>query len=445
MSTTLIRDALIINEGQRMHQDVLIRAGRIARVGDNLSAPADGEIVEAHGRALIPGMIDDQVHFREPGLEHKGNIATESKAAVAGGITSYMEMPNTQPPATSSEQIMAKKQRARGRSAANYSFYLGATNDNIDDIRALDPNLAAGIKIFMGASTGNMLVDNVTTLEHIFRDAPCIITTHCEDTPMIRERMRQAQERYGRDIPASAHPWIRSAEACLKSSTLAVELARTHGSQLHVLHLTTATELDLFTPGAIDNKAITAEACVHHLYYCDEDYPRLGHQIKCNPAIKSASDRAALIQGLVEGRLDIIATDHAPHTRAEKFNDDYTQAAAGLPLVQFALPMALELMHDGHLSLEQIVEKTSHNIARRFQIAERGFIREGYWADLALLDLEGRFPVREDEVLYHCGWSPLSGDTLRSRIASTWVNGRLVWNGRKVLHDAAGQAMVFMR
>lgn len=443
--SSLIRNALIINEGTRQNADVLIRHGRIERIDTQISAPAGATVFEAEGKTLVPGMIDDQVHFREPGLEHKGNFATESRAAVAGGITSFMEMPNTQPPTTTLEALADKYQRARGRCAGNYAFYLGASNDNIDEIRRLKPNEAAGVKVFMGASTGNMLVDREETLELIFRDAPCIVATHCEDTPRIQHQLQLARERYGLEIPATAHPWIRDAEACYRSSSMAVGLARRHGTRLHVLHLTTARELSLFEAGPIDQKQITAEACVHHLYYCDEDYTTLGNQIKCNPAIKSAADRAALIQALDDGRLDIIATDHAPHQWAEKSTTDYLQAAAGLPLVQHALPMALELSQHGQLSLEQIVEKTSHNVAKRFQVHERGYIREGYWADLVLLDSSHEWQVSQEQLLYHCAWSPLLGRRFSHRVSSTWVNGQQVWDGQRVVREGAGIALEFKR
>ncbi|GAB4192740.1 MAG: dihydroorotase [Wenzhouxiangellaceae bacterium] len=442
---TLIRNALIVTDGQRLTGDVLIRNGRIEQLGGDLKAPAGASEFDAAGRALIPGMIDDQVHFREPGLTHKGDIATESRAAVAGGITSFMEMPNTQPPTVTREALADKYARADGRARANYAFYLGATNDNIDEIRALKADEAAGVKVFMGSSTGNMLVDREETLDLIFRDAPGIITTHCEDTPTINDNLEAARQRYGDAIPIEAHPEIRSVEACYRSSSLAIELARRHHSQLHILHLTTAKEMGHFESGPISDKHITAEVCVHHLHYSADDYSRLGNQIKCNPAVKSAADRAALIKALAEDRLDIIATDHAPHTWEEKTPAQYTRAAAGLPLVQHALPLALELVHDGHLTLEQLITKTSHNVALRYQVRDRGHIREGYWADLALIDLQSPWKVDADQLLYHCGWSPLTGSTLRSRVAATWVNGELMWDGQRAATSAPGRRLEFDR
>jgi len=441
----LITNATLVNEGRQWSADVLIRHGRIERIDAQISAPENAEIIDAQGQHLLPGMIDDQVHFREPGLDQKGNLKTESAAAVAGGITSFMEMPNTQPPTTTHEALAEKYQRASGRCTGNYAFYLGATNDNIDVIRTLDPNQAAGIKVFMGASTGNMLVDRAETLEQIFRDAPCLVATHCEDTPSIQQNLRAAKEKYGVLIPPSAHPEIRDVEACYRSSSMAVALAKEHGTRLHVLHLTTAKELDLFDAGPIANKQITAEACVHHLYFSQEDYATLGNQIKCNPAIKSRDDRAALIRALIDEKLDIIATDHAPHLWVEKSSSDYLQAAAGLPLVQHAMPLALELVHQQHLSLEAVVAKTSHNVAIRYQVKERGYLREGYWADLTLVDMNSPWTVNSEDLMYRCGWSPLKGRTFNSRINRTWVNGYQVWDGQQHSGQFPGVALEFQR
>ncbi|MGV6826824.1 MAG: dihydroorotase, partial [bacterium] len=384
MSDILIKNALLANEGSLKEGDLLIKNGRIARIDTDISAN-NARVVDAVGKVLMPGMIDTQVHFREPGLTHKGDIATESRAAVAGGITSFFEMPNTIPNATKLEVLEDKFALAAGRSYGNFAFYLGAANDNIEEIRRLDKNQTCGIKIFMGASTGNMLVDDTQVLEQIFADAPTAVVTHCEDTPTILANEARYREQYGDEIPMRFHPEIRSVEACYKSSSLAVDLARRFGTRLHVLHLTTAKEMELFEAGDPTQKQITAEACVHHLYFSSDDYEEKGSFIKCNPAVKTAADRDALRQALVDGKLDVIATDHAPHTLEEKQNPSYFKAPAGLPLVQHAVAMALELVHDGILSLPQAVNKMCHAPAQLFNIPERGFLREGYWADLALV------------------------------------------------------------
>ncbi|MDX1570143.1 MAG: dihydroorotase [Xanthomonadales bacterium] len=442
-NSLLIVNATLVNEGRRHAADVLIRDGRIEAIADSLSVAAD-RTIDAAGKWLLPGMIDDQVHFREPGLTHKGDIGSESRAAVAGGITSFMEMPNTNPQTLTLEALEAKYERAAQTAWANYAFYLGASNDNLEEIKRLPPKAAAGIKIFMGASTGNMLVDDETTLRGIFAHAHTPVTTHCEDTPMIQANLAAARERWGDDIPIEAHPEIRSREACLKSSSLAVELAREYGTALHVLHLTTADEMHLFEPGPIQDKQITAEVCVHHLWFCDEDYPELGNRIKCNPAIKTAADRAALREALREGRLDVIATDHAPHTREEK-DGNYAKAAAGLPLVQDALPALLELVDRDVLSLELVVEKTSHNVARRFQVVDRGFIREGYWADLVLVDPESPYTVEVGQVAAKCGWSPFEGQRFASRICCTIVSGSVVYEDGHFAARAGARRLEFFR
>jgi dihydroorotase len=438
--TLLIKNARMVNEGGIENGDLLIRQGRIEKIDHSISSAGIGKVLDAAGAYLLPGMIDDQVHFREPGLTHKAGIWSESRAAVAGGITSFMEMPNTLPPTVTLEALEDKYDIAAHKSIANYAFYLGATNDNLDVIRSLQPGAACGIKIFMGASTGNMLVDNEDTLAGIFRDAPTLITTHCESTPLIQHNLKKAIEKYGRDIPLMEHPVIRSAEACYQSSQMAVELARQHDAQLHVLHLSTAREMELFEPGPVEGKSITAEVCVHFLHFSSEDYPRLGNQIKCNPAIKSPADRDALLKALKDGRLDIIATDHAPHTAEEKASSDYLTAPAGLPLVQDALLSVLELHHDGVLSLEDIVTKTAHNVASRFGVVERGFLREGYWADLVIADTKNGTEISRDRVLSKCGWSPFEGRTFRSSIVATLVNGRLAYHkGEIVEHDTAAR------
>ena len=441
--TTVIRNAQLVNEGQITESDVLLKNGRIEQIDTTIQAPDGAEVVDANGRYLMPGMIDDQVHFREPGLTHKGDFYSESRAAIAGGVTSYMEMPNSKPPTTNAEQLEWKYARAAETSAANFGFYFGTTNDNIDDIRALDPAAACGVKVFMGASTGNMLVDDESILAAIFRDSPVLIATHCESTPMIMANLKLAMAKYGKNIPVTEHARIRSAETCLASSELAVALAKEYQSQLHVLHISTERELDLFTPGPIDGKDITAEACVHFLHFDDSQYEQYGNQIKCNPAIKSASDQAAIIAAIADGRLDIIATDHAPHTIAEKADDNYLSAPAGLPLVQEVVVAALELVHDGKLDLHTVVRGITHNPARRFSVVERGFIREGYHADLILVDMHGSTEVTRERVLSRCGWSPFEGRTFRSRIDSVWVNGALAFDGQQVIEHGAAQRLQF--
>ncbi len=448
MTDTLIVNARLVNEGREFDGDLRIRDGRIEAIGSGLAA-RDGEtVVDAAGRRLLPGMIDDQVHFREPGLEYKADMATESAAAVAGGLTSVMDMPNTSPPTLDAGALEDKYRRAAGRMWANHGFYLGASNDNIEAIRALDPLSAPGIKVFMGASTGNMLVDDPDTLDAIFRDAPTPIITHCEDTPTIEANLAAYKAKYGDDIPVECHPLIRSREACMKSSVLATSLARKHDSRLHVLHISTADELALFEPGPLlradgTRKRITAETCIHFLRFDSRDYPRLGHLIKCNPAIKDPSDREALTAALADGRIDVLATDHAPHTGEEK-QRPYAQAPSGLPLVQHALVAALELVHEGKLTTAQVVQKVSHAPAQLFDVAERGFLREGHFADLVLVD-DTPLQVRREDVLSKCGWSPFDGMTFRSRIAATWVNGTQVWDGTRLLGQAAGHRLKFDR
>jgi len=442
--TLLIKNARMVNEGAITKGDLLVRDGRIAKIASSINAPAQCVVLDAAGAHLLPGMIDDQVHFREPGLTHKAGIWSESRAAVAGGITSFMEMPNTLPPTVTLEALEAKYAIAAEKSLANHAFYLGATNDNLDVIRSLPAGAACGVKIFMGASTGNMLVDNEKTLAGIFRDSPVVIATHCESTPMIQQNLERAMEHYGRDIPISEHPRIRSAEACYQSSSIAVALAREHGAQLHILHLTTAKEMELFEPGPIEGKSITAEVCIHHLQFCSDDYAKLGNRIKCNPAIKTADDRAALRKALKDGRLDIIATDHAPHTVEEKATTDYLKAPAGLPLVQDAMLSTLELFHDGVLSLEEIVTKTAHNVAVRFGVRERGYLREGYWADLVIVDTEKSTTVKQENILSKCGWSPFDGKNFRSRIVTTLVNGAMSWHDGAIVENHAAARLEFL-
>ncbi|HEY0661515.1 MAG TPA: dihydroorotase [Lysobacter sp.] len=442
-SSTLIVNARLVSEGREFDGDLRIEGGRIAQIGPGLDARGSETVIDANGRRLLPGMIHEQVHFREPGLEYKADIATESAAAVAGGLTSFMDMPNTNPPTLDATALEEKYGRAKGRAWANYGFYLGASNDNLDAIQRLNPRSAPGIKVFMGASTGNMLVDNPEILDGIFRDAPTPIITHCEDTPMIDAELARYKAEYGDDIPARFHPDIRSREACFKSTELAISLARRHGSRLHVLHISTADELALFDAGPIEGKRITAETCIHFLRFDRADYERLGHLIKCNPAIKDASDREALVRALAEDVIDVLATDHAPHTLEEKARP-YTSAPSGLPLVQYALVAALELVHEGKLTTAQVVDKFAHAPAKLFDVAERGFLREGYAADLVLVD-DVPFTVQREDVLSKCGWSPFEGTTFHSRIASTWVNGILAWDGRQLVGDANGQRLAFAR
>lgn len=436
----LITNALICNEGRVTPGDVLMRRGRIEKVAREIPAGRVERIIDARGKYLLPGFIDDQVHFREPGLTHKGDLATESAAAVAGGITSFMDMPNTIPNVTSRAVLMDKYRIARGRSKANFSFYFGAANDNLDEIRALQPGDCCGVKVFMGASTGNMLVDDPRTLELIFAECPTLIATHCEDTPTIKANEERFRQQYGEDVPFSAHPLIRSEEACYKSTVLATSLAKRHGTRLHVLHLTTAKELELFEPGPLNGKRITAEVCVHMLHFDDRAYAAKGAFIKCNPAIKTAADRKALLAGLRDGRLAVIATDHAPHTLAEK-GEKYFKAPSGLPLVQHALLMLLEHVHDGTLPLELVVEKTSHRVADLFAIRDRGYIREGYFADLVLIDHLKPTTVRREDILSKCGWSPFEGDTFRSSIVMTIVNGVVACENGRVTDAVAGQRL----
>ncbi|ALN81414.1 dihydroorotase [Lysobacter antibioticus] len=443
MSSTLIVNARLVNEGREYDGDLRIEDGRIAQIGSGLAARGNETVVDARGRRLLPGMIDDQVHFREPGLEYKADMATESAAAVAGGLTTFMDMPNTNPPTLDAQALEDKYRRAAGRAWGNYGFYLGASNDNLAAIQTLDPRTAPGVKVFMGASTGNMLVDDPVTLDAIFRDVPTPIITHCEDTPMIDAELARYKAQYGDDIPARFHPDIRSREACKKSTELAISLARRHGTRLHVLHISTADELALFEAGPIEGKRITAETCIHFLRFDRDDYEKLGHLIKCNPAIKDPADREALIRAVAGDVIDVLATDHAPHTLEEKARP-YTGAPSGLPLVQFALNAALELVHEGHLTTAQVVDKFAHAPAKLFDVDRRGFLREGYAADLVLID-DTPYTVQREDVLSKCGWSPFEGRTFHSRIASTWVNGVLAWDGSSLVGAPNGQRLAFNR
>jgi len=444
MQTTVIKQASMVNEGQIIEVDLRIKGERIDHIAPSIAATPQDTVVDAQGCYLLPGMIDDQVHFREPGLIHKGTIARESRAAVAGGITSYMEMPNVNPATTTIEALEKKYAIAERGSVANYAFYLGATEDNLEQIKALDPRRACGVKVFMGASTGNLLVENPTALEGIFRDSPVFIVTHCESGPIIQRNL-DALLQTGREPTIQDHPNIRDTEACYASSSYAVSLAKKYNSQLHVLHITTEKELSLFEAGPIEHKSITAEACVHHLWFSEQDYAQKGNLIKCNPSIKTLQDRDALVAALHSNQIDIIATDHAPHTWDEK-QSNYNTAPAGLPLVEHALLSLFDHVHHQRLSLEQVVEKVCHNPALRYKVSERGYIREGYFADFVLVDTNQVTNVSHDNCRYHCGWTPFDGHQFTSRIQSTWVNGALVYNGQQVLDKTiSSQALIFNR
>lgn len=440
----LIRNATLVNEGRRWNADLRVRDGRIAAIAAGLAPLDDERLIDANGLWLLPGMIDDQVHFREPGLTHKADIASESRACAAGGITSFMEMPNTRPAALDRDSLEAKYALAAQSSAVNYGFYMGASNDNLEAIRSIDPASTPGLKVFMGASTGNMLVDDPEVLDEIFRVAPVPIITHCEDTPMIDLELARAKARFGEDIPAREHPLIRSREACITSTRLAIELARKHDARLHVLHISTAEELQLFEPGPLAGKRITAETCVHFLHFSDQDYDALGFLIKCNPAIKTQADRVAIVRALAEGRLDVLATDHAPHLLEEK-HQRYAQAPSGIPLVQFALQAALERVFAGELTLERLVQVACHAPAQLFDVSRRGFLREGYAADLVLVDPNRPQHVSNDQVLSKCAWTPFDGTTFASSIVATFVNGQRVWDGVTVDADIRGQRLTFER
>jgi len=444
VSRLLIRGARIVNEGSVVEGDLLVDRDRIAKIDSGIAADGTEEIVEADGRYLLPGMIDDQVHFREPGLTHKGDLASESAAAVAGGVTSFMDMPNVNPQTTTREALAAKYQLAAGRCRANYGFYLGATNRNIEEIKALELGEACGIKTFMGASTGDMLVDDPAALELIFEHAPVMVVTHCEHSPTIWENEAQAKAKYGDDVPMSEHPNIRSAAACLTSSSLATDLARRHDALLHVLHLTTAIEMGLFSRGHRRDKRITAEVCVHHLWFDESRYADLGTRIKCNPAVKTAADRAALLKAVAEDRIDIIATDHAPHTATEK-KQPYFKAPAGLPLVQHVLLCLFDLVAAGHFRVEKLVDKTSHAVADIFGVEERGYLREGYFADLVLVNPARPHTVSRSNLLCKVGWSPFEGHTFSSSVDMTVVNGSVAWRDGRLAGETAGRRLAFVR
>jgi len=442
MTKKLITNALLINEGARKEVDVLINNGRIEKIGNQLSDPT-ADVLDLEGNILIPGAIDDQVHFREPGLTHKANIYTEAKAAVAGGVTSYMEMPNTKPTATTQERLEEKYQIAAGCSLANYSFFMGATNDNLEEILKTNRENVCGVKIFMGSSTGNMLVDNTETLEGVFSKCPMLIALHCEDEDTIKRNTQLAIEKYGEDIPFTEHPEIRSREACYLSSSRAIDLAKKHGTRIHVLHISTAEELDLFDNSIpLIEKKITSEVCVHHLSFTSEDYLSLGSKVKCNPAIKYLHDREALWEALNDNRLDVVATDHAPHTEDEKAHK-YLTAPSGLPLVQHSLHLMMMHVRDGRITMERMIEKMCHAPADLFSIRDRGYVREGYWADLVVVNPDKTTLVNRDNILYKCGWSPLEGTNFQQIIEHTFVSGHHVYNDGVFDESKFGERLLF--
>jgi len=444
MSSILIKSATIVNENKQYVSDLLVKDGLIERIDSNIDVQAD-QTINAEGLHLFPGCIDDQVHFREPGLTHKADIHTESRAAVAGGITSFMEMPNTVPNTLTQELLQQKYEIASLNSLANYSFFMGASNDNIEEVLKTDTKNVCGVKVFMGSSTGNMLVDNPTTLENIFSKSPMLVAVHCEDEATIKANLAHYRELLGDDIPVRLHPKIRSEEACYLSSSMAVELAKKHNTRLHILHISTEKETHLFSNDiALKNKRITAEACVHHLWFTDKDYDTKGNFIKWNPAVKTEADRDGILKAVLDGRIDVIATDHAPHTLEEK-SQPYLQAPSGGPLVQHALPAILELYHHGKITLEQVAEKMAHNVAICFQIDKRGYVREGYWADLVLVDLNNPWNVNKSNILYKCGWSPFEESTFRSKIMHTLVSGNLAYSNGSINAGKFGSRLNFNR
>jgi dihydroorotase len=444
LKTYLIKNSLIVNEGKTVEGDVLIKDGRIEKIAGDISFPG-ATILDAAGKHLFPGIIDDQVHFREPGMTHKGDLYTEPKAAVAGGVTTFMEMPNTVPNTLTQELLEEKYQLAAQKSLANFSFYMGVSNDNMDEVLKTNAENVCGIKIFMGASTGNMMVDNKSVLEKIFSQSPMLIATHCEDEQTIRRNMEKYRKQYGENVPMKFHPSIRSEEACYKSSSLAVSLAKKYNTRLHILHISTAKELDLFSNKiALREKRITAEVCIHHLWFDESSYEQLDTLIKWNPAIKTKHDKEALLKALLDNRLDVIATDHAPHTLDEK-HQVYFKAPSGGPLIQHSLVTMLEFYHQGKLSLEKIAEKMSHAVADCFRVKERGYIREGYWADLTLVDLKRSWKVKKRNILYKCGWSPFEEAVFKSSVTHTFVNGHLVYFNGEFDESEKGERILFDR
>lgn len=445
MRTTKILNARVVNEMAIREADILIEDHLIARVDSDLSSVDTDATYDVQGQYLLPGLIDDQVHFREPGLTHKATIYSESRAAVAGGITSFMEMPNTVPNTLTQELLRDKYEIARQQSLANYSFYMGVSNDNLEEVLRTDPQQVCGLKVFMGSSTGNMLVDDEQTLRNVFAQSPMLVATHCEDEAIIRDNMRKFREEYGEDVPIRFHPVIRSEEACYKSSSLAVSLAREFGTRLHVLHISTEKELSLFSNDQpLTEKRITAEACIHHLWFNDQNYDEKGTLIKWNPAVKTAQDQQAILKALLDDTIDVVATDHAPHTGEEK-QQTYFRAPSGGPLVQHSLVALLELHHQGKISLEKIVLKACHHPAQLFEIDRRGYIREGYYADLVIADLNRPWSVDPDTILYHCGWSPFEGTSFRSQVTHTFVSGRCAYQNGQFDESEGGMRLKFNR
>jgi dihydroorotase len=445
MNTILITNANIVNEGKVFEGDLLIKDQFIEAIGKDLSSRHARQVIDVNGKYIFPGVIDDQVHFREPGLTHKGTIYTESRAAVAGGVTSFMEMPNTNPPTFTQQLLEEKYQIASQNSLANYSFFIGAANDNLEKVLKIDVRKVCGLKIFMGSSTGNLLVDDEKTLEGFFSRFPSLIAAHCEHEPTIRKNTESFKSKYGEDMPIEYHPQIRSAEACYLSSSFAVGLAKKHGTKLHILHISTAKETELFDNSIpLEKKRITAEACIHHLWFNDSDYSRLGTLIKWNPAIKTVNDQREIFKDLLDDRIDVIATDHAPHTLEEK-NNTYFKAPSGGPLIQHSLVAMLEFYHQGKISLEKIAQKMAHNPAILFQISKRGFIREGYFADLAIVDLKSPWIVSKDNILAKCKWSPFENQQFTSRVLHTIVSGNLAYTNGSLQEGQMGQRLLFER
>jgi len=441
----LLKSGTIVNEGTKFVADILIKNGRIEKIASSIEVQENCDIINLEGKFILPGCIDDQVHFREPGLTHKANIFTESRAAVAGGITSFMEMPNTVPNTLTQDLLEDKYVIASNSSIANYSFFMGASNENIEEVLKTNEKNVCGIKVFMGSSTGNMLVDNEQTLDSLFSKVPMLIATHCEDEATIRKNIEAARAKYGENVPIEQHPYIRSEEACYLSSSMAVRLAKKHGTRLHVLHISTAKELELFDNSIpLEQKRITAEACVHHLWFSEEQYAEKGNFIKWNPAVKKATDRDAIFQGVLDNKIDIIATDHAPHTIEEK-NNSYFSAPSGGPLVQHALLAMLEKVEEGKIIIERVVEKMAHAPAILFNILERGFIREGYFADLVIVDPNKKTEVTKASLLYKCGWSPFEGFIFSNTIDSTFVNGNIVYTDQKIIESNNGARLLFKR
>ena len=441
MARTLLKNCRIVNEFEQKEADLILKPPFIERIDSDITDP-EAEVIDLKGNYLLPGLIDDQVHFREPGLTHKGDIASESRAALAGGITSFMEQPNTNPQTVTLEALEEKHQRAAETAFTNYSFFLGGTNDNLETLKSVGLNQCAGIKLFLGSSTGNMLVDNEEVIERIFSNTPLVIAAHCEDEGTIRRNMEKAKSQYGDDIPMEMHPLIRSEEACFLSSSRAIALAKKTGARLHVFHLSTGKEVPLFDAGPIENKQITAEVCIHHLWFSDENYAEKGSLIKWNPAVKTAEDRMSLRQAVNEDRIDIIATDHAPHTLEEKQNP-YTSAPSGGPLVQHALNALWEMQND--IPLEKWVQKMAHNPAIRFKIDRRGFIREGYYGDLVQVNPEASWTVSKENILYKCGWSPFEGTRFGARVERTWLNGQCAYNQGEFMPQGVGMRLEYTR